>query len=123
MVLGREKYAQPQLNLQTFLVRHPLSTFFARFEGAAMIEANIHDQDLLVIERIQNYSDGHIVLAFHSGERLLRTLHKDHNRILLCPANINYREIEINEETQIFGRLIHSVTHHLRIAQYLPTAK
>jgi peptidase S24-like protein len=32
----------------------------------------ISDQDLLVIERLGNYSHGQIVLAFVDGERLVR---------------------------------------------------
>lgn len=117
------EYREPQLELHTYLVRNPLSTFFARFEGDAMLEANIHSNDLLVIERQTQYTDGQIVLAFVGGERLLRILRKDKGKLLLYPANDCYRPIEIAEETQIFGRLLHSITHHLRVTKYLPQIK
>jgi hypothetical protein len=42
------------------------------------------------------------------------------DRLFLCPANNHYREIELDEEAQIFGRVTHSITHHLGIKQHLP---
>jgi len=85
-----------------------------------MVEANICDQDLLVIERLGEYSHGQIVLAFVDGQRLVRKLERRDGRLFLCPANSRYCEIELDEEAQIFGRVTHSITHHLRIKQHLP---
>ena len=116
-----EEYRRPALNLHTLLAPRPLFTFFARFSGDAMAGENICDQDLLVIERLADYSHGQIVLAFVNGERLVRKLEKREGRLFLCPANSRYREIELDEETQIFGRVMHSITHHLRIKQHLPS--
>jgi DNA polymerase V len=116
-----EEYRRPELNLHTLLAPRPLSTFFARFNGDAMIGVNIFDQDLLVVERLGEYSDGHIVLAFVGGQRLVRKIEKREGRIFLCPANHNYSEIELDEEARIFGRVTHSITHHLRIKQHIPS--
>jgi DNA polymerase V len=117
-----EEHRRPALNLHALLAPRPIYTYFARFAGDAMIEANIFDGDLLVIERLSDYSDGHIVLAFVEGQRLVRKLEKREGRLFLCPANQNYREIELDEEAQIFGRVTNSITHHLRIKQHLPAA-
>jgi DNA polymerase V len=57
-----EEYRRPALNLHQLLAPRPLSTFFARFAGDPMVEANICDQDLLVIERLNDYSSGQIVV-------------------------------------------------------------
>ena len=67
-----EEHRRPALNLHTLLAPRPLYTFFARHTGDAMTGANIFDDDLLVIERTSDYADGHIVLAFVDGERLVR---------------------------------------------------
>jgi DNA polymerase V len=114
-----EEYRRPSLNLHTLLAPRSLSTYFARFSGDAMA-GEIRDQDLLVIERLSDYADGHIVLAFVDGQRLVRKLEKREGRLFLCAANQLYREIELDEEAQIFGRVTHSITHHLRIKQHLP---
>ena len=116
-----EEHRRPALNLRTLLAPRPLYTFFARHTGDAMTGANIFDDDLLVIERTSDYADGHIVLAFVDGERLVRRFERRDGRLFLCPANNRYAEIELDEEAQVFGRVVHSVTHHLRIKQHLPT--
>ena len=117
-----DEHRRPALNLHALLAPRPLYTFFARHTGDAMTGANIFDDDLLVIERTCDYADGHIVLAFVDGERIVRRFEKREDRLFLCPANSRYAEIELDEEAQIFGRVMHSITHHLRrIKQHLPT--
>lgn len=113
-----EEYRRPSLNLHTLLAPRPRSTFFARFAGDAMVEQNIFDNDLLVIERLSDYSHGQIVLAFVDGQRLVRRLERRAGSLFLC-ANQRYPEIELDEEAQIFGRVTHTVTHHLKIKQHL----
>jgi DNA polymerase V len=115
-----EEHRRPALNLHALLAPRPLYTFFARFVGDAMAGANIFDDDLLVIERTSDYGDGQIVLAFVDGQRLVRRFERRDGRLFLCPASSRYREIELDEEAQIFGRVIHSITHHLRIKRHLP---
>jgi DNA polymerase V len=116
-----EEHRRPTLNLHTLLAPRPLYTFFARHSGDAMVEANIFDDDLLVIERTSDYVHGSIVLAFVDGQRLARRFERRAGGLFLCPANSRYSEIELDEEAQIFGRVMHSITHHLRIKQHLPT--
>jgi DNA polymerase V len=115
-----EKHRRPALNLHTLLAPRPLYTFFARHTGDAMVEANIFDDDLLVIERTSDYVHGSIVLAFVNGQRLVRRFERRAGGLFLCPANSRYSEIELDEAAQIFGRITHTITHHLRIKQHLP---
>jgi DNA polymerase V len=118
-----EEHRRPPLNLQTLLVTNPISTFFIRFEGDAMRDAHIFDEDLLVVERRTEYADGSIVLAFVENERVVRRLEKEDGHILLCPANEDYRNIEVTEDVRIFGVVRHSITHHFRFARMLPKAR
>lgn len=117
------EYRQPVLDVGRLLAPRPLATFFVRFEGEAMSGARIFDQDLLIVERVSGYVSGQIVLAFVEGERLVRRLEKRGERYFLCPANERYREVELTEGAQIFGRVLHSITHHLKIKQCLPEAR
>lgn len=98
-----EEYARPPLNLHQLLVHNPLSTFFARFEGDAMTGANLHDQDLLVIERATEYREGDLALAFVAGQRPVRRLEGGGTDWVLRPANSGYRSIQVN--FRIAGRL------------------
>jgi DNA polymerase V len=117
-----EEYRLPSLDLQSLLAPRARTTYFVRFHGDAMTGENIFDQDLLVVERMLSYSSGQIVLAFVDGQRLVRRLERRDESLYLCPANSHYPEIELGEEIQIFGRVMHSITHHLKIKQHLPTA-
>jgi DNA polymerase V len=117
-----EEHRRPALSLDSLLIRFPSSTFFARFSGDAMVGRGINDGDILVIERLTTYATGEIVMAFVEGERLVRVFERCAGAIILCPANNRYRVIETGEATEIFGRVVASVTVHLHIKSHLPVA-
>lgn len=117
-----EEYRRPALSLDALLIRFVARTVFTRFEGDAMIGEGINDGDLLIIEKCLNYPSGCIVLAFVDGERLVRKYEERGARGFLCPANSDFREIEIDESIEIFGRVMHRITHFLRIKYQVPMA-
>lgn len=87
-----EEHRRPALNLHTLLAPRPLYTFFARHTGDAMTGANIFDDDLLVIERTSDYADGHIVLAFVDGERLVRRFERRRYSAESCIPSLTISE-------------------------------
>lgn len=87
-----------------------------------MAGAGINHGDLLIVERCEHYTPGMIILAFADDQRLVRSYEQFPDGYVLCPANQRYRIIKASEVTEIFGRVIHSITHHLQIKQYLPVA-
>ena len=42
-----EQYLEPPLDLNELLVKRPAATFFGKVEGDSMINAGIHEKDLL----------------------------------------------------------------------------
>lgn len=46
-----EDYIEKNLDLNELLVKHPAATFFVRVSGHSMMGANIHDQDILIVDR------------------------------------------------------------------------
>ncbi|RPF79001.1 MAG: LexA family transcriptional regulator, partial [Synechococcus sp. TMED20] len=46
-----DDYVEVGIDLNEQLIRHPTSTFFLRVSGQSMIDAGIHDGDLLVVDR------------------------------------------------------------------------
>ena len=46
-----DEYAETALDLNTYLIRNKTATFFFRVIGDSMTGANIHDGDLLVVDR------------------------------------------------------------------------
>ena len=72
-----EQYLEPPLDLNELLVKRPAATFFVRVEGDSMINAGIHDKDLLVVDRSLTPSNGDIIIAsVDTVKRDPRTPHK-----------------------------------------------
>ena len=56
------------------LVRNTVAAFYFRVRGDAMSASDIADGYLLVVDRSVDPKDGHIVVAFVAGERIVRRL-------------------------------------------------
>lgn len=103
-----------KLDLNEYLIKHPASTFLVRANGDSMINAGIHENDILIIDRSITPTDGKIVIVAIDGHLTVKRLKKIKDKILLIPENPAYQPIEINEgsELHIWGvvtNVIHSV--------------
>lgn len=76
-------------------------------EGDSMINAGIHDSDIVVIERTSHVRDGDIVVALVDGEEVtLKRIKKEGHMVALIPENPDYeiRFVEANR-VEIQGKL------------------
>ncbi|MFT3742445.1 MAG: translesion error-prone DNA polymerase V autoproteolytic subunit [Gammaproteobacteria bacterium] len=100
------------LDLNELLIQHPAATFFVRVSGHSMVEANIFDQDILIIDRSIEPTHGKIVVAAVEGAMTVKRLHigKD-NRIYLMPENTAFQSILVNPEqgVHIWGVVTHII--------------
>jgi DNA polymerase V len=71
-----DEYAESALDLNTYLVRNKTATFFFWVIGDSMTGANIHDGDLLVVDRSIEPKHGHIVLAVINNEYTVKRLYR-----------------------------------------------
>ena len=62
------------LDLNALLTPHPIATFYMRVAGHGLRSHGVMDGDLLVIDRSILPAPGHLVVAEHRGEFLLRPL-------------------------------------------------
>lgn len=101
-------YEESRLDINEYLVRNPVSTFFFPVQGDSMEGAEIHDGDILVVDKSVRARHGHIVIAFIDGERLVKRLHKRAGRVALVAENPGYPALEIQEgmELLIWGVVI-----------------
>lgn len=102
------------LDLNELLIQHPAATFFLRVSGSSMINAGIHDNDILVVDRSLEPSHGKIVIASVNGELTVKRLYRNDNRVKLVPENDAFTPLDITEEMdmRIWGvvtSVIHSV--------------
>lgn len=94
-------YEDKRLDINEFLIRNPVSTFFFPVEGDSMQGAEIFDGDYLVVDRSVKARHGHIVVAFVNGERLVKRLHCRAGRVALIAENPAYPALEMMEEMEL----------------------
>ena len=75
--------------------------------GDSMIDAGIHDGDLVVIDKSKKPMNGDIgAFLVLNTEATVKYLDTILNKQYLIPANKNYENIEINENITVVGKVI-----------------
>jgi len=91
------------LSIDEYLVDKPEASFLLKVTGDSMIEAGIHEGDLVIIERGGQPKSGDIVLGCVDGEWTLKHYRKTNGVVELVPANPNYPVIRPENELTIGG--------------------
>ena len=109
-----DDYLEGTLDLNQYLIKHPAATFFVRVAGDSIIDAGIHDGDLLLVDRSLEAVDGRVVIAIINGELLVKRMRKVAEHLFLLPENQAYEPIEVREEMdfELWGVVAH-VIHSL----------
>lgn len=97
-----EDHVEVHIDLNEFLVKNPPRTFLVRAFGESMIDAGIHENDMLIVDRDIPPTHGKIVIAAVDGLLTVKRLHKNKNQLLLMPENKKFKPIEIKEGNEIF---------------------
>ena len=110
-----EDYTELGIDINKYLIKNPISTFFLRVNGNSMNNAGIYNNDLLIIDRSINPNPGHIVVALLDGEFTLKRLIKEEDNYYLKADKENYPAINLFEyiDIQIWGVAIYSI-HELK---------
>lgn len=96
-----EDYAQRRLDINEYLIRNPVSTFFFTVKGDSMQEADIFEGDILVVDRSIEPAHGHIVVAFLNEERLVKRLSIRDGNVSLLAGNSEYPPLTLKGENQL----------------------
>lgn len=94
-------YEDKRLDINDYLVRNPVSTFFFPVEGDSMQGAEIFDGDILVVDKSVRPQHGHIVVAFIDGQRLVKRLYRQAGRVALVAENPNYPTLDVREGMEL----------------------
>ena len=110
-----EDYIELGIDLNKYLIKNPISTFFLRVSGSSMNNAGIYNNDLLIIDRSINPKPGHIVVALLDGEFTLKRLIKKQDNYYLRADKENYPAINLYEyiDIEIWGVATYSI-HELQ---------
>ena len=91
------------MNLDDYLVRNPEQTYLIKVTGDSMVDAGIHEGDLVLVERGRQAKDKDIVIAQVDGEWTMKFYEKNGSTIRLIPANKKYSPILPKRELSIGG--------------------
>ena len=91
------------LSLDDYLIDNPEASFLLKVSGDSMIDAGIHEGDLVIVERGGNPRNGDIVLGSVDGERTLKYYRRTGGVVELVPANKKYPVIHATNELTLGG--------------------
>lgn len=89
--------------IDQYLVRQPSRTVMVPVKGDSMIDAGIHEGDLVVVERAKAATAGDFVVAIVDNEFTLKELGLEKGKFILKPCNPAYPIIRPQGELEIFG--------------------
>ncbi len=96
-----DDFVDHALDLNELMIKHPAATFFVRVHGDSMIDAGIRSDDILVVDRAYEVTDGCIVVAVIDGEFTVKRLRKDGSNFYLAPENTDFKPLYITDEMDI----------------------
>ena len=94
------------VSIDDYLVYHPSKTTLITVKGDSMINAGIHDGDIVVVEKRATANVNDLVVAIVEGEFTLKRLGREKGRMVLIPENKAYPVIRPKEDLEIFGVVV-----------------
>ncbi len=103
------------MDLNKHLVQNAPATFFVRTSGDSMLNAGIHDGDLLVVDRSLTAKHQDIVIAAVNGDLTVKRLMHTGGMTILQAENPEFSNIELTEDMAVsLWGVVTSVIHSLR---------
>lgn len=94
------------VTIDEYLLPHPSKTVLIKVKGDSMIDAGIHPNDIVVVEKQTSANVGDIVVAIIDNEFTLKRLGRERGRVVLRPENKAYSVIRPKGELEIFGVVV-----------------
>ncbi len=94
------------ISFDEYLIENPEATFVLKVAGDSMIDAGIHEGDLVLVERTKPPKTGNIVVANIDNEWTMKYFDKEQGKVVLIPANKAYQKIYPKENLEIAGVVI-----------------
>ena len=96
-------YVEDDIDLNTHLIKNIPSTFLIRVQGKSMESVEIHDGDLLVVDRSLDPKNFSTVIANVNEELVVKTFLKEKNQSFLTSGSKKLKDkINLTENPEIF---------------------
>ncbi|RAP26732.1 hypothetical protein DID74_01535 [Candidatus Marinamargulisbacteria bacterium SCGC AG-333-B06] len=105
-----DDYMDNRLNINDYVIKNPMSTYYIKVSGDSMIGAGIFSGDILVVDRSIEASHNRIVIAMIDGDFTVKRLRYHKTKIYLISENSQFVPIEVtNQELMIWGVVTFSI--------------
>src|SRR3990167_8103225 len=98
---GAEEETLDTLTLDSYLIKNREATYVLTVKGDSMIDAGIHEGDLVIVERGVEAKSGDIVIAEVDGAFTMKYFRPKAGKLVLEAANKKYRPIVPREDLKI----------------------
>lgn len=106
-------HAGERIDMIKALSRHPETTFYAMVSGESMVEAGMHDGDIVVIDKSLEPRNGNFIVAAVDGEFTIKEfqLRPGEEGAWLVPHNPNYQPIHVTADNNfsVWGVITHCI--------------
>lgn len=104
--------AEP-INVEEYLVDNPTDTVLLKVKWESMMDAGLHEWDVVVVDTSKSARVGDMVIAFVDGQYTVKRLQKwDQTPRELHPDNANFNIIRPQWELSIFGVVVGSMRRY-----------
>ncbi|OYX22955.1 MAG: peptidase S24 [Flavobacteriales bacterium 32-35-8] len=101
------------IDLNKHLIKNPSTTFYGKVKGNSMIDAGIHDGDLLIIDKSLEPKNNKIAICFIDGEFTVKRIKIEKDIIWLIAENKDYQPIKVTKDNEflIWGIVINVIKY------------
>tara|TARA_B100000427_G_scaffold301526_1_gene284766 strand:- start:631 stop:1062 length:432 start_codon:yes stop_codon:yes gene_type:complete len=105
-----DDFMDNRLNINDYVIKNPLSTYYVKVSGDSMIGAGIFSGDILVVDRSIEVADNRIVVAMIDGDFTVKRLRYHKAKLYLISENSQFVPIEVtDQELMIWGVVTFSI--------------
>ena len=98
-----DDFAENYLDLNEYLIQHPVATFFVKVSGDSMVNAGIQSGNILIVDRSASHSNNSIVVAIIENEFTVKRFKLVNGEPYLFPENPNFKPIKLKDQDEIWG--------------------
>lgn len=101
------------IDLNKHLIKNPSTTFYGKVKGDSMIDAGIHNGDLLIIDKSLEPRNNKIAVCFIDGEFTVKRIKTEKDIVWLIAENEQYKPIKVTKDNDfvIWGIVINVVKY------------
>lgn len=91
------------MNIDDYLINNKDSTYLLEVKGDSMIDAGIHEGDMVVAEKRNTAKDGDIVIALVDGGWTMKYYRHRQGKVYLEPANKSLKNIYPESQLEVMA--------------------